>query len=61
MRYETSNYFLETVVYLSDGELEFLTNHAQALLCIARDPASRLRDIAASRIPRTTTARPVAE
>lgn len=26
----------------------FLTNHAQALLCIARDPGVRLRDIAAS-------------
>jgi hypothetical protein len=25
----------------------FLTNHAQALLCIARDPGVRLRDIAA--------------
>jgi hypothetical protein len=24
----------------------FLTNHAQALLCIARDPGVRLRDIA---------------
>jgi IclR helix-turn-helix domain len=24
----------------------FLTNHAQVLLCIARDPGSRLRDIA---------------
>jgi DNA-binding IclR family transcriptional regulator len=26
----------------------FLTNHAQVLLCIARDPGARLRDIAAS-------------
>jgi Winged helix DNA-binding domain len=26
----------------------FLTNHAQVLLCIARDPGTRLRDIAAS-------------
>jgi DNA-binding Lrp family transcriptional regulator len=25
---------------------EFLTNHAQVLLCIAHDPGSRLRDIA---------------
>jgi len=25
---------------------EFLTNHAQVLVCIARDPGSRLRDIA---------------
>jgi DNA-binding IclR family transcriptional regulator len=26
----------------------FLTNHARVLLCIARDPSARLRDIAAS-------------
>jgi DNA-binding Lrp family transcriptional regulator len=26
----------------------FLTNHAQVLLCIARDPAVRLRDIGAA-------------
>ncbi|SRR5712691_10186533 len=26
----------------------FLTNHARVLLCIARDPGMRLRDIAAS-------------
>jgi DNA-binding IclR family transcriptional regulator len=26
----------------------FLTNHAQVLMCIARDPGVRLRDIAAS-------------
>ena len=26
----------------------FLTNHARVLLCIARDPGARLRDIAAS-------------
>lgn len=26
----------------------FLTNHAQVLLCIARDPGTRLRDIADS-------------
>jgi len=26
----------------------FLTNHARVLLCIARDPGTRLRDIAAS-------------
>jgi DNA-binding IclR family transcriptional regulator len=24
----------------------FLTNHARALLCLARDPSSRLRDVA---------------
>src|SRR5690348_12817600 len=27
-------------------EWGFLTNHARALLCIARDPGARLRDIA---------------
>jgi DNA-binding MarR family transcriptional regulator len=33
----------------SDGELHgwrFLTNHTQVLLCIARDPDVRLRDVA---------------
>lgn len=29
-------------------EWTFLTNHARALLCIARDPGVRLRDIAAT-------------
>ncbi len=29
-------------------EWAFLTNHARALLCIARDPGVRLRDIAAT-------------
>ena len=28
--------------------LSFLTSHARVLLCIARDPGARLRDIAAS-------------
>ena len=28
--------------------MSFLTNHARVLLCIARDPGARLRDIAAS-------------
>ena len=28
------------------AEWSFLTNHGRALLCIARDPAARLRDIA---------------
>jgi DNA-binding IclR family transcriptional regulator len=27
-------------------EYQFLTNHAQALLCVAHDPGIRLRDIA---------------
>ncbi|CUW33400.1 MULTISPECIES: winged helix-turn-helix domain-containing protein [Streptomyces] len=30
------------------GQWGFLTNHARVLLVIARDPASRLRDIAAA-------------
>ena len=28
------------------GQWNFLTNHARALLCVARDPGVRLRDIA---------------
>lgn len=28
------------------AELTFLTNHAHALVCIARDPGLRLRDVA---------------
>ena len=28
------------------AELAFLTNHAHVLLCVARDPGMRLRDIA---------------
>jgi hypothetical protein len=30
------------------AEWNFLTNHARALLCVARDPGARLRDIAAT-------------
>jgi predicted transcriptional regulator len=30
------------------GNWTFLTNHARVLLCIARDPGARLRDISAS-------------
>ncbi len=30
------------------AEWSFLTNHARVLLCIARDPGVRLRDIAAT-------------
>ena len=30
------------------GDWSFLTNHARVLLCIARDPGARLRDIAAN-------------
>jgi len=31
---------------MSSASWAFLTNHAQVLLCIARDPGIRLRDIA---------------
>jgi predicted transcriptional regulator len=30
------------------SDWSFLTNHARALLCIAHDPGTRLRDLAAS-------------
>ena len=30
------------------GTWSFLTNHARALICIARDPGVRLRDLAAA-------------
>jgi DNA-binding transcriptional ArsR family regulator len=30
------------------GEWSFFTNHARALICIARDPGIRLRDLAAA-------------
>jgi hypothetical protein len=46
---ETSNSILENNVVLSSMPTwGFLTNHALVLLCIARDPGVRLRDIAAS-------------
>ena len=32
----------------TDGGWQFVTNHTQVLLCIARDPDVRLRDIADS-------------
>ena len=32
----------------ADGGWQFVTNHTQVLLCIARDPDVRLRDIAES-------------
>ena len=45
---KTSNRFLETEVYEKVESWSFLTSHARVLLCIARDPGARLRDIAAS-------------
>ena len=37
-----------TVVTESGGTWVFLTNHANVLLCVARDPTARGRDIAAA-------------
>ena len=48
MKIETCNIFLEYCDrFLRVESWNFLTNHARALLCIARDPGVRLRDIAA--------------
>jgi len=30
------------------GDWDFLTNHAHVLLCLRRDPTSRIRDVAAA-------------
>ena len=49
MKLETSNVFLESYGrFLKVDSWRFLTNHARVLLCIARDPGVRLRDVAAS-------------
>jgi DNA-binding MarR family transcriptional regulator len=48
MNVVTSNSFLENDSLLSVESWSFLTNHARVLLCLARDPGARLRDIAAS-------------
>jgi len=39
--------FLNRWYVLCVGSWTFLTNHARVLLCIARDPGARLRDISA--------------
>ncbi len=44
---EACNVFLESRYAYGVREWTFLTNHARVLLCIARDPGVRLRDIAA--------------
>jgi hypothetical protein len=45
----TSNNFLaKNGTILNVESWSFLTNHARVLVCIARDPGARLRDIAAS-------------
>ena len=42
-------YFLKhPTIVMAMPEWSFLTNHARALVCIARDPGVRLRDIAAT-------------
>src|ERR1700729_83263 len=50
MKRETSNSFLESCGRFRRvaESLNFLTNHARVLLCIARDPGVRLRELAAS-------------
>jgi hypothetical protein len=48
MNSKTCNAFLELRdTFPQVDSWSFLTNHARALLCIARDPGVRLRDIAA--------------
>jgi MarR family len=50
MKPETSNPFLESYGRFRRmaESLKFLTNHARVLLCIARDPGVRLREVATS-------------
>ncbi len=43
-----ATHFQNLIGYGSVANWTFLTNHARVLLCIARDPGVRLRDIAAS-------------
>ncbi len=48
MKPETCNVFLELCdKFLRVERWNFLTNHARVLLCLARDPGARLREIAA--------------
>jgi hypothetical protein len=48
MKSKTCNIFLESCVSLLRVERwNFLTNHARVLLCLARDPEVRLREVAA--------------
>jgi MarR family len=48
MNSETCNVFLEFCdKFLRVTRRNFLTNHARVLLCIARDPGVRLREVAA--------------
>jgi predicted HTH transcriptional regulator len=45
MKNKTRNANLETMAESKAPGWTFLTNHAQVLVCIARDPGIRLRDI----------------
>ena len=47
-RFEARDGFLEIGIGLRVTSWSFLTSHARVLLCIARDPGARLRDIAAT-------------
>jgi len=48
MKLETRNPFLELCGrFLRVESWSFLTNHAEVLLCLARDPGVRLRDLSA--------------
>jgi MarR family protein len=48
MKTEARNIFLELYdKFLRVERWNFLTNHAQVLLCLARDPGVRLREVAA--------------
>jgi MarR family len=48
MNPEASNIFLESYdKFLRVERWNFLTNHARVLLCLARDPGVRLREVAA--------------
>lgn len=42
------NLFLEFCYHCCVPEWSFFTNHARVLICIARDPGMRLRDLAAA-------------
>jgi MarR family len=45
MKYESRNVSLLPMAQSTTPSWTFLTNHAQVLVCIARDPGIRLRDI----------------
>jgi hypothetical protein len=54
---QISKSFLEPfLLYLLMGEWSFLTNHARVLVCIARDPGVRLREIASVAVGQSSSA-----